>query len=120
VETRELFAVIRQRPGLYGLDGSFGQHCAFIEGMNTARDGRLLTGFREMLVTRFGDGNNLTWPALIRRMTSGGDDTDRVSALYDLLEEFLDRQTRPEGLALLFDDYLTWLRAQSWYKPPAR
>jgi hypothetical protein len=113
VETRELLAAIRRRPGLFGLDGSFGQYCAFVEGMNAARDGQLLTGFREMLIARLGDGNNLTWPGLVRRVAGEG---PVAPVLFDLLEEFLERRSRSDGLVGIYDEYLTWLRAQSWYR----
>lgn len=122
METRELLSALRKRPGLLGLDGSFGQYCAFVEGMNAARDGQLLAGFRELLITRLGDGNNLTWPALLRRLAGGGepDDAVLVPLLFDTLDGFLERQARPGGLLQVYDDYLSWLKAQSWYRPPTR
>ena len=60
-----LFTQIHRRPGMFGLDGSYGQYCAFINGLDAGNDWRLLTGFREWLVTRLEKGDNLGWPGLV-------------------------------------------------------
>ena len=49
---RELFQQIRERPGMWGLDGSYGQFCAFLLGCDAGNAWPLLTGFREWLVVR--------------------------------------------------------------------
>lgn len=129
MEYRALFAEIHQRPGLYGLDGSYAQFCVFIDGVNAGNDWRLLDGFREWLITRLGAGNNLVWRSLVLHLAfpgadaagrdvSGDAERDRAATgtLFVLLDEFLDRSQRSNGLAEIYDEYLTWLKAQSWHK----
>jgi hypothetical protein len=129
MEYRALFAQIHQRPGLYGLDGSYAQYCVFIYGVDTGNDGRLLTGFREWLIVRLGTGNNLVWRSLVLHLAFPGadaagrdvtTDTDRnavaVDTLFALLDEFLDRSRAHDGPMDIYDEYLTWLKGQSWYR----
>jgi hypothetical protein len=130
VDYRTLFENIHRRPGLYGLDGSYAQFCAFVSGVDHGNDGALLTGFREWLVTRAGKGNNLTWPALVRHLAFPGTDrpaaaptdspqTNQAAAdrLFALLAEFFDLRAEHGGVVKIFDGYLAWLRTQSWYEP---
>ncbi|MGZ6391123.1 MAG: hypothetical protein ACXWQZ_17935, partial [Ktedonobacterales bacterium] len=65
---RELFQQIRARPGMWGLDGSYGQFCAFLRGCDEGNARSLLTGFREWLVVRFKESHrpdNVDWSGLI-------------------------------------------------------
>lgn len=65
---RELFQQIRERPGMWGLDGSYGQFCAFLQGCDAGNAWSLLTGFREWLVVRFKEAHrpdNVAWEGLI-------------------------------------------------------
>lgn len=130
MDYRARFQAIHGRPELYGLDGSYGQYCAYLEGLNAGNDGHLLTGFREWLVTRLGDGNNLTWPGLVIHLArpagpatgrdaveSADRDPAVIDTLFTLLDEFFARRSAPEGLVRVYDDYLTWLKAQPWYRP---
>lgn len=131
MEYRRLFADIHRRPGLFGLDGSYGQFCAFIEGVNAGNDWQLLTGFREWLVTRLGDGNNLAWRGLVLHLAFPGADPagrdvgspernrEAVAMLFALLDEFLALREKPDALVQIYDEYLTWLKAQSWYRAPS-
>ena len=102
---RTFLANIHQRPGLYGLDGSFAQYCVFVDGVDHGTDRLLLDGFREWLVARAGKGGNLVWRALVLHLAfPGGDRPDRdpaespeanriaVDTLFGLLDEFLTRR----------------------------
>jgi hypothetical protein len=65
---RELFQQIRKRPGMWGLDGSYGQYCAFLHGCDAGNAWSLLIGFREWLVVRFTEAHrpdNVAWSDLI-------------------------------------------------------
>ena len=130
MEYQGLFAEIHRRPGLYGLDGSYAQFCVFIDGVDHGNDGALLTGFREWLVPRAGLGNNLVWRSLVLHLAFPGADrpmaapTDSpqaneaaVELLFALLAEFLNLKAERSGLVRVYDEYLTWLRNQSWYQP---
>ncbi|MFJ1765714.1 hypothetical protein ACIOD2_35680 [Amycolatopsis sp. NPDC088138] len=72
---------------------------------------------------RVGTGDNLTWTSLVRYLafpcrTAGRHDEAAgdgrqvaVDLLFALLDEFLEQRS-----AAIFDEYLTWRRAQSWYR----
>jgi hypothetical protein len=126
----ELYANAARRPGLYGLDGSYGQFCAFLTGADAVADGLPLTGFREFLVVRLGDGNNLTWAGLVLRLAfpaarTGWPDLARtpegdrmaVRTLFRLLDEFLTTRADVDGPARIVEEYEAWLNTQSWHRP---
>jgi hypothetical protein len=126
VDYRTQFARVHGRPGLFGLDGSYGQFCAYVDGVDTGNAGRLLTGFREWLVTRFGDGDNLVWQGLVLRLAFPDStsirpevlsDTEHnrtaVDSLFALLDEFLALTERRAALVQVYDEYLTWRKARS-------
>ncbi|WP_433199358.1 hypothetical protein ACQP1G_06445 [Nocardia sp. CA-107356] len=116
---------------MYGLDGSFGQFVAFLSGVDAGNDWQLLTGFREWLVVRLGDGDNLVWSGLVlhlafpdqqsgRRDLLANPEDNRVAVdkLLELLDEFLTRRTGHRELVRVFDEYLTWLEATSTNSSP--
>ncbi|MEA5363527.1 hypothetical protein VA596_28625 [Amycolatopsis sp., V23-08] len=127
MDLRELFDGIRRRPQLYGLDGSYHDYCVFLLGVDAGNDGGLLTGFTESLVPRVGTGANLTWTSLVLHLAFPGRTTGwrdeaagdgrqvAVDQLFALLDEFLERRAAPGGTAAIFDEYLTWRRAQPWH-----
>jgi hypothetical protein len=63
VNYRELFADVRRRPGMFGMDGTFHNLTTFVRGCEAGNDWQLLTGFREWLVTRVDGGDNFVWEA---------------------------------------------------------
>jgi hypothetical protein len=126
VDYRTLFAQVHSHPGLFGLDGSYGQFCAYVDGVDTGNAGRLLTGFREWLVTRLGDGDNLVWRGLVLRLAFPDTDSIRLEALseaepnrtaadtlFALLEEFLALTERRDALVQVYDGYLIWRKGRS-------
>ncbi|WP_116199888.1 hypothetical protein [Amycolatopsis circi] len=127
MDYRKLFGDIRLRPGLYGLDGSYHDYCTFLHGVDFGNDRQLLTGFRESLVVRAGAGDNLTWDSLVLHLafpdrTEGWRDEAAGAGrqtvndlLFSLLDEFLEKRSERGGTAAIFDEYLTWLKAQPWH-----
>lgn len=116
---RELFESVRRRPALHGLDGTYGSSVAFVLGCDAGTSGVLLAGFREWLIVRLGDGNNLSWPALVERIVGSagsGADPANSSDLFELLDEFLVLRDDRAGMVKIFDSYLTWLKGQEWYR----
>ncbi len=114
MEYRTHFAAVRQRPGLYGLSGSFGQFAAYLNGVDDGSDGRALAGFREWLAVRLGRGNNLAWsglvlhlafpggwPGLRERLADPEQNAVAVVTLFELLDEFLAERAQPDGPATL-------------------
>lgn len=125
---RDLLASVRQRPAMHGLDGSYATINAFVLGCDAGSFGGMLTGFREWLIVRLGNGNNLGWPALVRHLAPGGwvppltaeADVAAVTTLFELLDEFMEKREHPDGLLTIYSDYQSWLNTQSWHrKPPA-
>ena len=127
MEYRKLFSDVRQRPELFTMDGSFHDFTVFIRGCEAGNDGQLLAGFREWLVVRCGHGDNLIWEALVlhqafpdgpprRAQLTADAELNRVAVetLFRLLDEYLGLRAEHGGLARIFDEYLTWRKAQSW------
>ncbi len=107
---------------------SYDTAVSFISGYDAALLGGLLLGFREWLITRLKDGNNLSWPALIDMVTersqkeSGSivDDEVRRAMLFDLLFQFLAVRRSREGMRSIFGGYEAWLATQSWSRSTER
>ncbi|WP_020557360.1 hypothetical protein [Embleya scabrispora] len=122
--SRALPAAIRQEPARHGLDGSYATTTAYILGLDAGTSWNMLTGFQEWLVVRLGRGHELTWLVLVRHLAPGGwvhpltprADTDAVVALHLLLSGFFDTREQPNGLALIFRNYQSWLTTQAWYQ----
>lgn len=116
---RELFALVRQRPGMYGLDGSFAHFSIFVTGCDAGTSWSLLAGFREWLIVRVNDGDNLAWPFLVLWLAfplgknpnelDANDNAVAVDMLFRLLDEFLELREQHHGLAKIFTAYAAWL-----------
>lgn len=128
MNSRSYFQAVRKRPILYGVDGSFDSIVAFVLGFDAATNGELLSGFREWLIVRVDDGNNLAWPALVGRLLavdcSHGDPGGMCtvcgeqggSKLLGVLDEFLSTKEERNGTTKIFDAYREWLKRQQWYR----
>ena len=107
---------ICQRPGMYVNPGTLNGVCAFLAGLNAATG--CLTGFREWLLPRFEDGNNLSWEGVVEKLLKSenlnGDDaaTDRLGELISEFYEFTDSR---RDLTRVFLRYHAWLLNRSWY-----
>jgi len=122
---------LEKRPAMFGLDGSFREVSIFLEGVDLAKEGALLSGFREWLVVEVGAGNNLSWKALVLRLAfpdgvpasnivrglAPSDDQMAAEKLFDVLSRYRTARRRQNGLLQIFDSYLKWLRRQEWYGP---
>src|SRR5438309_712191 len=112
---------LRDRPGMFIPKVDFDVVAAFITGFNQATRGGLLAGFREWLVVRCGDGNNLPWPALVLRLTfpdaespdrcllQGGNQKFAVDRLFDLLQAYFQEKESPDGMRRIYVRYERWL-----------
>jgi len=91
----------RERPSMLGLDGSFGEYVAFLNGLDMGAGGRVLEGFGEWAARRTGHrGWDLVWPLLVLREAgvdqpadtwhglAAEDDARAVVTLLELLGEF--------------------------------
>ena len=103
--------------------------CAFISGYDTARDGGPLAGFREWLIVRVNDGNNLMWEGLVNRILSPApgaspnltkeQEIEYLQGLLSLLEEYI-RFRKENGLTKVYYDYARWQLRKRWYSGPLR
>ncbi|MEU1625331.1 hypothetical protein ABZ746_08350 [Streptomyces sp. NPDC020096] len=97
VDFPTLLRNVQQRPGAYGLDGSYREFVAFVNGYDASRDWELLSGFREWLAERLGHGTNLVWWELVRQLCAvepegAVDDQTLCGRMFALLNEFLNRK----------------------------
>ncbi|MEV6478932.1 hypothetical protein [Streptomyces sp. NPDC051576] len=116
---REHLELIRKRPGMYGLDGSYGDYVTYLHGYDAGTRDSALLGFREWLLLKLGDRSNFVWSRLVTQLAlpettpgRGYKDLDEkqnsvaVEALFQLLGEFLhDRDLERDGLRSIFRDY---------------
>ncbi|MEV7355121.1 hypothetical protein [Kitasatospora sp. NPDC091276] len=92
---------VQRRPGAYGLDGSYREFVAFINGCDAMQDWELLKGFRQWLAERLGRGANLVWWELVRQIfvsdngdgTGESEDEALCSRMFVLMSEFLANET---------------------------
>jgi excisionase family DNA binding protein len=123
VDYRELLRHVRLRPGIiFGRSElNYEELVKFVIGLQHGRPDQM-SGFREFLVLKLNDGDNLGWPTLVARLVvphaghplSPEDDQAAVHGLLDLLDEFL-AETAGSGSRAIDREYLLWLQQQSWY-----
>ena len=109
------------RPGMYVSPGSLENVFAYLTGLDTATGS--LTGFREWLLPRFEDGNNLAWPGVVQMLIESESvaDTDAIARLGKLLDDFYAFTRENAGsrrcLTRVYLRYHAWLLSRSWYGP---
>jgi hypothetical protein len=111
---------LRRQTGMYVNPPTFDGVVAFIDGYDMALSGGLLVGFREWLIVRANEGNNLTWGALVASLidhSHGRDDKLSIARLFATLDEFVALRTADGGLRRIYVHYERWLRTQDWYTP---
>lgn len=101
---REQIELIRARPGMYGLNGTYYPTVTFLIGYDLGSSGALLRGFTEWLVTRKGEATSLSWAALVLEETFPGagirsghslaadQQQAAVDGLFTLLLAFLEQR----------------------------
>ncbi|MEU9447650.1 hypothetical protein [Streptomyces sp. NPDC048277] len=116
---REHLELIRTRPGMYGLDGSYGNYVTYLYGYDAGTQGSALLGFREWLLLKLGRHSSLVWSSLITELAVPGasksfgyrgldeeQNQTAVQALFKFLGDFLqDRDAERDGLRVIFRDY---------------
>ncbi|MFD4172099.1 hypothetical protein [Streptomyces anulatus] len=117
---KDFIESVRDRPGIYGLGGSYGDAVMFLIGFNEARSGGLLRGFTEWLVVRKGECSSLGWQALVLdealphiegwgrhklRSTNSQQEKEAVQLLLSLLREFLTVRDDVMALARMYAQY---------------
>ncbi|MFS0704450.1 hypothetical protein AB6N23_08005 [Cellulomonas sp. 179-A 9B4 NHS] len=84
---------LRERREMYVLDDRYASVVAFVTGLASASDGRVLEGFQELVQERLLDGRTTPrhWWAVVRDSVADGGadgDAEATTRLLDLLEEF--------------------------------
>jgi hypothetical protein len=121
----EMVRSICARPGMWVIPPSFATVCAYLDGFNSARGGGPLLGFREWLVVKLDDGNNLHWIGLAERLIAGQEPSEglaqerRILALGGLIGDYLRERDR-DGITKVYFDYGRWLLGKRWYNGPLR
>ena len=121
-EFEQLVVNLCKRPGMYVGVPSYVAVCAYLDGFDAGRDHGPLMGLHQWLVVRYGNGDNLHWPGLIRHLFPGGVDSSDEEAIRDLgqvLGEFFECR-RSQGVTKVFHEYAKWLLRRSWYQGPLR
>ncbi|MEV1005904.1 hypothetical protein [Streptomyces sp. NPDC049881] len=99
----EVVPHLARRPGMFGVDGAYATHVAFLHGFAAGGGGESMGRYRAFLVARLGTGGNLGWDGLVLRLAFPGDparwdpraargeDEERaaVRTLLGTLEDFL-------------------------------
>jgi hypothetical protein len=113
------------RPAMHVGPATYDAILGYMQGCDAAMRGGLLIGFREWLIVRVGEGNNLAWPELVELVSEAGEgdrgrasgDARRIAALHDLLGEFYKARNMANGLRRMMCAYEEWLAEQTWYGP---
>lgn len=100
---------VRRRPAAYGLDGSYTNFVAFINGADAATGSELLRAFRPWLAHKLGRGANLVWWVLVQELFATEAGAQRMTMLYEaqlcermfdlLAEYFADRDVKANSQA---------------------
>ncbi|MYW42724.1 hypothetical protein [Streptomyces sp. SID161] len=61
----ELIGSIRDRPGMYALDGTYYAAAMLVTGIDLGTSGRLLDGWRDWLLARKGEESSFMWIPLV-------------------------------------------------------
>jgi hypothetical protein len=67
-EPLDLFLTVCKKPRMYLQSERYESVCAFIEGYDMALQGAPLVVFREWLLTKGDEWNNMPWRALVRKI----------------------------------------------------
>ena len=117
---------VLKRPSMYLPVVSYDAVVAYVLGYDAATQGGLLVGFREWLIVKLQDGNNLAWPALlleleqrVRPQKSAPEKVEMHTAQFmnATLEQFVSERDARGGLRRIYAAYEAWLRQQQWYTP---
>jgi hypothetical protein len=104
---RNLLDGIRQRPGMYfTAPVSVEVVAAYVQGYDAGCDGQQLSGFQGWLAEQLGQGQNLTWSALAKKLAfrraeaMGHQESDlerlAVGQFLQLVLEYLDARNHAE------------------------
>ena len=108
---------MRDKPWAFGLDGKYYPTAMFLTGIDVGRSGGMLRGFREWLVVRRGECNNLQWHQFVLldlfpdMRLQGWKEADHltpdqhrqaVNHLLSLVLEFMDMRRDPWELGRMY------------------
>ena len=97
-DLRDFLKRVHRTSGMFLLNNTFAEACAFLVGYDKALQGSLLAGFRDWLVVRTNGRSNLVFPWLVLEYAAPHADHESLTpeqerlamdALFDLLDEYL-------------------------------
>ncbi len=119
---RDMVRHLCKYPGRYVPAPSFICVCTDLCGYDAALDNVPLAGFREWLVLKFDDGDNMVWDGLAHfiirpdieytRVLSWDQEKERIASLGLLLEEFIEHREKV-GVDKIRHDHEAWKRARN-------
>lgn len=106
---------------MYVVPGTLDCVIAYIDGVDRASG--CLAGFREWLVTRFENGDNLHWGGLFRILlrnepTADNEAIAKLGEVFLEFKEFIDScSSRSDAQLKIYLRYHAWLLNRPYYKP---
>ncbi|WP_337176778.1 hypothetical protein [Paludisphaera sp.] len=100
-ELRDTLDSVRKRPFMHLTSNKFTSLVDYINGIDTASNGRAILALREWLVLSVGFGGNLTWDSLLIFKSCPGVDHDTMKSIYAGGRESVDAFDK--GIGVLID-----------------
>jgi hypothetical protein len=100
----EQLSLFRRAPGMYILNVTYPEVCAFVSGFDLGTGGQVMHGFRGWLVSRGTPRPELAWPSLVLgeiyppealpnlRELTDVENQEAVQRLFELLFEYLQSE----------------------------
>ncbi|MBX7228635.1 MAG: hypothetical protein K1X48_03385 [Burkholderiaceae bacterium] len=127
MEFKDLVQKLCKQPGMWVSEPYFMSVCAYLRGYDDAREGGPLAGFREWLIVKVNEGNNLGWERLVQNIIFRDElsqaslkaqgEEESLLKLASLLDEYLVFRS-VTGLTKVYYDYAQWLLKKQWYSGP--
>jgi hypothetical protein len=123
VDRGELLNGLRDRPGTFGVQpDNYASLVTYLMGLDAGTEYGLLFGFQELVELKFGRTSNVYWSGLAPRIRwRDGDhevpDSEKVTWLLDLLEEFFATDGGIMGARRLMYEWTEMARSEPWHNP---
>ena len=101
---KEILREVIQRPTMFMMGDSYGEHVALIQGMNMGVDTPMLEGFSQSLSEQLGFGSDLCWAILVLYLAfpntenpikeMEGDQSVAIGKLYELVDKHLTEKEK--------------------------
>jgi len=94
------YAILKSRLGMYLMSSTYGEVCAFIDGVDLCSGEQVMTGFRAWMIDRGADRPEFSWWILALhggrppnpKNFSDSENAMAISRLFNLLDDYLIRR----------------------------